>query len=866
LQLIFETRFGATFGGSANYSIRGMGLEAYVRDWRFHAHGAAVSVDGEPDHWVTHADLPRFFGQFDWSRCIFLAHNAQFDGLILSHHYGHVAGMYCCTMQMARMLALPGSLAGLADHFGLPPKGKDLALSRGLHTLPAHVEPRIAKYSEHDNFLCREIFKREREMLPRAELEVVSNVTKMFVRPLMRINPEPLRERIAQIDAKHELLMNDARLARGQLMSNPQLGAFFASEGLDWTDRSMAKTNPEFLELLEHPNENIALAVAARLGIKGTMERSRCETFLSMGERGGACVYLNCGGAGTTRFCLTGDTLIVVQRDFQVQNIELRHLRNDDLVWDGQEFVTHRGLVSHGIKKVMTYDGITGTPDHRVFIADGCVSLERAAQAGTPILDCPAPSSCELDVAGGSRFAAGEVSVQVRHGKAGAMGRVEGRADACVQGMRVSGAHAESHARRSEVDRAPAQGCGCSGVDEQVQVHAGAEGAGEHHGGRSATLSEQEKPQVLRLRRPRAGVRVCDECRGGEVCVGDLGAAPEQAALAGSDRQQCGVCGGQSSVGRRLDAEFEQAEVFDIEECGPRNCFSANGKLVHNSGGESSNYQNLKRGSPVRTCHEAPEGHELIISDSAQIEARILDTLAGQEDSVAAWRAKVDQYSNLAMAIHPGVQIAKGHPLRNDGKVLKLAMGYSMSAATLQRQLAVGLMGNPPLQVTLQEAERRKNVYRDKHPMVVRLWYRANDWITAMAEGKSIDFKMLRIREGRIELPNGLILRYPHLHQTPDGWTYRSQHGSYYKLYGASLIQNVCEALARDVVITQSCYIARELPWVSSTHDEGVFVAPSERAEELTSWVEDAMRTVLPEWAKGWPIDAEASHSVSYDK
>jgi DNA polymerase bacteriophage-type len=195
-----------------------------------------------------------------------------------------------------------------------------------------------------------------------------------------------------------------------------------------------------------------------------------------------------------------------------------------------------------------------------------------------------------------------------------------------------------------------------------------------------------------------------------------------------------------------------------------------------------------------------------------------------------------------------------------------LASGYGMGAETLQRQLSVGLMGNSPLHIDMPTAEKWKTDYRELKPNVVRLWYRANEWITAMAEGKDIDFKMLRIREGRIELPNGLILRYPHLHQTPDGWTYRSQHGSYYKLWGGTLVQNVCEALARDVVITQCLHIARELPWVSSTHDEGVFVAPAERAEDLTPWVEDAMRTILPEWAKGWPIDAEAFCSASYDK
>lgn len=583
LAIDYESRWGAPFGGRETYSLSGMTTEAYVRDWRFRAHGAAVSIDGGPDEWITHADLPKFLGSLDWRRIILLAHHAQFDGLITSHHYGHVAAGYICTMQMARMLALPGSLAKLALHFGLPPKGKDLHLSRGLSALPEWVEPRIAEYAKHDNWLCRELLQCMKPMLPAAEMPLISNVVKMFVRPLLQIDPAPLIERIDAIEAKRLALQMEAGLSRDQLMSNPQLKAFLATEGLDWP-HSMAKSNPDFLELQEHPNDRIALAVSARLGVKGTMEQSRAQTFVDMGARGAACVYLNCGGAGTTRF----------------------------------------------------------------------------------------------------------------------------------------------------------------------------------------------------------------------------------------------------------------------------------------SGGDKTNFQNLKRGSVLRTCLEAPEGSELIVSDSSQVEARTLDGLAGQQDAVERWRSGVDQYSILAAKFYPGVEITKS--LRNVGKVVMLASGYGMGALTLQMQLAAGLMGNPPLYIDLATAEKWKMDYRTLKPMVVKLWYRANDWITTMAEGGSVDYKMLKIREGRIELPNGLTLRYKHLHQTPEGWTYQTQHGGYNKLWGGTLVQNVCEALARDVVMPQFVHIAKELPWVCTTHDEGVFVAPADRAGELTAWCEAVMTHMLPEWAAGWPFAAEADHSFNYSK
>jgi hypothetical protein len=55
----------------------------------------------------------------------------------------------------------------------------------------------------------------------------------------------------------------------------------------------------------------------------------------------------------------------------------------DDLVWDGEEFVPHEGVVFQGFKEVITYDGLTGTRDHKVYLAQGGVAtLEEAKLRG----------------------------------------------------------------------------------------------------------------------------------------------------------------------------------------------------------------------------------------------------------------------------------------------------------------------------------------------------------------------------------------------------------------------------------------------------------------------------------------------------
>lgn len=43
----------------------------------------------------------------------------------------------------------------------------------------------------------------------------------------------------------------------------------------------------------------------------------------------------------------------------------------DDLVWDGEQWVAHEGVIYKGIKEVITYQGLTATIDHTVYLDKG---------------------------------------------------------------------------------------------------------------------------------------------------------------------------------------------------------------------------------------------------------------------------------------------------------------------------------------------------------------------------------------------------------------------------------------------------------------------------------------------------------------
>ena len=66
--------------------------------------------------------------------------------------------------------------------------------------------------------------------------------------------------------------------------------------------------------------------------------------------------------------------------------VPIEHVELTDLVWDGVNFVNHEGVVCVGYKEVITYSGLTATPDHKVWTADGeKVCLACAEKSGVPL-------------------------------------------------------------------------------------------------------------------------------------------------------------------------------------------------------------------------------------------------------------------------------------------------------------------------------------------------------------------------------------------------------------------------------------------------------------------------------------------------
>jgi DNA polymerase len=291
------------------------------------------------------------------------------------------------------------------------------------------------------------------------------------------------------------------------------------------------------------------------------------------------------------------------------------------------------------------------------------------------------------------------------------------------------------------------------------------------------------------------------------------------------------------------------------------------------SGGDKMNWQNFGRGSQIRNAIEAWSGQELCVADSSNIEARVLDWLAMQEDAVEVYRKNdaglgPDVYCVLACRIY-GREIVKGRdiPERQMGKTAKLGLGYGMGYVKFASAARVQVRRK----IELSESQLIVDTYRTTHKQVLKLWKRcenALEHIRAGTIGVNVDIRgVVKTCEGGLLLPNGMVIKYPDLTKGAtyeEGWTYWNGR-SREKIYGAKVVENIVQALARIIVIDQTLEIDRYLPVVMSVHDEAVAPTDADDAEDATQFMLEAFRKP-PEWGTDLPLNSEGGHNLSYGK
>jgi hypothetical protein len=298
-------------------SLSKLTTQEYITHPEFEVIGVGVQwADGHEPHWATdhHVDAVMETLRKEQDSLIVIGHNNVFDAAIASWHYGVKPAFVVDTLSMARVLGLQstvgGSLGKLAEQMQragvkVPPKGDEVLNAKGKHRkdfTDAELHA-YGQYCKTDCKIARALYNELMKLMTIDELMWQSCVLKMYTEPMLRINGTTVANELQRVKDKREaskhrlataLGVSDLNALVSVLNSNPKFAealSLFGAEAPMKTSPTTGKPtfalgikDEAFLEMLDHPVDEVRELVVARMGLKSSIEESRCEQFLKLAE------------------------------------------------------------------------------------------------------------------------------------------------------------------------------------------------------------------------------------------------------------------------------------------------------------------------------------------------------------------------------------------------------------------------------------------------------------------------------------------------------------------------------------------------------------------------------------------------------
>jgi DNA polymerase len=314
LTIDFETFYDQDF------SLTKITTEEYVRSDEFEVIGVSVQVDDGEPQWFsgTFEQTKAFLNSFDFPSNLALAHNAMFDAAILHWHYGISPRGWLDTLSMGRALhgtEVGGSLGVLAKHYDLGVKGDEVVNAKGKRRLDFSPDA-LARYGEYccnDVALTFALFREMTASFPQSELRLIDLTLRMFCEPVLELDKSVLSDHAMRVGMGKEMLLDAvSTIDKEQLMSNQKFAETLKMFGVTPPTKkspttgketyAFSKTDDGFKALLEHEDTRVQAIVAARLGIKSTLEETRTQRFMDIAKRGSLPIPLRYYAAHTGRW------------------------------------------------------------------------------------------------------------------------------------------------------------------------------------------------------------------------------------------------------------------------------------------------------------------------------------------------------------------------------------------------------------------------------------------------------------------------------------------------------------------------------------------------------------------------------------
>ena len=314
--------------------------------------------------------------------------------------------MWQCSMIKALTIGLPGSLGMVGKAMHLEEDKQKMKEGKAL--IQYFCKPckatkanggRTRNLPEHDvekweifKSYCIQDVEVERDIRNKLSIYQTTDTEQRLWELDQRINDRGVGtdlviiERAIECDSTYSArLKNEAKQITG--LANPNSAAQLKKWIGDRLGHEVTSLTKESVPVLleEAEDENIIRILElrqlmAKTSIKKyqTMKNSRC----SDGRIRGLLQFY--GANRTGRWCIAEGTPILVRgSNGSILEKSIENVLLSDMVWDGCEWVNHEGVVCSGDKEVITWDGITATAEHVVYISDDVkMTLSEAQKRG----------------------------------------------------------------------------------------------------------------------------------------------------------------------------------------------------------------------------------------------------------------------------------------------------------------------------------------------------------------------------------------------------------------------------------------------------------------------------------------------------
>lgn len=306
----FETFF------SSDYTLKKLPIEEYVRDDRFQAQCFVAKVfDHEGFVCRGPAAVDAWIRAQNWANIYLIAHNACFEGFILSERYDARPAYIFDTLSMARAIngpLEPASLEELAKRYDLPPKTVPYSDVRGRRweEMDNDLRDKLCRGALTDVEITEQLFKKFARGFPKEELSIINLTISMYTQPRLRGDAGLFARLACDERTEKDALLEEIGLKESDLQSTATLLRILESYGETNISRkkTVAGSVPQFASkddwMLENSGRDdiVGKILRARLAVKSTLEETRANRLAAMSSRGALPVYQKYFGAITGRW------------------------------------------------------------------------------------------------------------------------------------------------------------------------------------------------------------------------------------------------------------------------------------------------------------------------------------------------------------------------------------------------------------------------------------------------------------------------------------------------------------------------------------------------------------------------------------